>query len=272
MTRLEIDDLRIVVGDLTLVGPVSFALESGRPLTILGETGAGKSLIAQAVLGALPADLKATGATTFDGQRIDTLRPRVREALRGRRIALLPQEPWSALDPTMVARDQVEESYRYVARRSASAARQAAEADFVAIGLAGAEQRLPGALSGGMAQRVAFTAARAGGADLLLADEPTKGLDAAMRDEVAALLARAVAAGGALLTITHDVAVARALGGDILILRDGQVVERGPAETLLIAPQSKYGRELVAADPAMWPKRAPAPAGDTILRIDNLSI
>ncbi len=272
MTRLDVSDLRVAAGGLRLVGPVAFSIRSGRPLTVLGETGAGKSLIAQAILGTLPRDLSASGAISLDGVHIDALRPRRRAALRGRRIALLPQEPWSALDPTMIARDQVAESHRFVAGRSASRAREAAAADFRTLGLTGAETKLPGALSGGMAQRTAFAAARAGGADLLLADEPTKGLDADMRDEVTALLSKAAAAGGALLTITHDVAVARALGGDILILRGGEVVERGPADTLLAAPQSDYGRELVAADPATWPRRPRRKSGAPLLSATDLSV
>ncbi|QTF92993.1 ATP-binding cassette domain-containing protein, partial [Halomonas sp. BM-2019] len=112
-------------------------------------------------------------------------------------------------------------------------------------------------------QRVAFAAASASGAPIVIADEPTKGLDAARRDAVVALLARTPEAGGALLTITHDIEVARRLGGEVILLRRGEVVERGPAAQLLAAPQSDYGRRLLAAEPTRWPAPPPLTAART---------
>ncbi|QFT60748.1 Glutathione import ATP-binding protein GsiA (plasmid) [Sulfitobacter sp. THAF37] len=268
-TRLSVS----TSGGRLLVGPVDLDLKGGQPLTILGETGAGKSLIAQALLGMLPDGLTATGEVALEGTRIDTLSPRRRARLWGRRLALLPQEPWRALDPTMKALEQVAETHQLVAGQKVETAAISARADFSALRLEGAEERLPGALSGGMAQRVAFAAARAGGAPVFLADEPTKGLDAALRDDVVRLLAAEVAEGAALLTITHDVAVARALGGDVLILRDGAIVEVGPADRVLDAPTSAYGRALVEADPGRWPVVAgPAPSGATVLSAEGLAV
>ena len=124
--------------------------------------------------------------------------------------------------------------------------------DFNRLGLAGAEQRLPGALSGGMAQRVAFAAAKAGGASIVLADEPTKGLDTDRRDMVVGLLASVVEEGGALLAVTHEAAVARQLGGDVMILKNGGVVEQGCTQKVLEQPASAYAKALIAADPTLW--------------------
>ncbi|MGQ4274808.1 ABC transporter ATP-binding protein [Terrihabitans sp. B22-R8] len=251
---LTVSDLTVRVGTKKLVGPIDFRVEPGAPLVILGETGAGKSLLAQAVMGALPAALAATGAVQLDGERLDTLSRRRREKLWGRRIAMLPQEPWRALDPVMRAGEQIAETHAFVAGRQWDNAHERARGDLSGLGLADAGVCLPGVLSGGMAQRIAFAAATAAGAGVLLADEPTKGLDEARRDDVVRLLGNFARAGGILIVITHDVAVARALGGHAMILRSGAVVEQGPAETVLTAPQSAYGRELVDAAPTNWPQ------------------
>ncbi|WAH61946.1 ABC transporter ATP-binding protein (plasmid) [Pseudomonas silvicola] len=124
-----------------------------------------------------------------------------------------------------------------------------------AVGITGCGTKFPWQLSGGMAQRAAFAAARAGGAEILIADEPTKGLDVSRRDDVAALLRSEVAEGGTLLTITHDIALARQLGGDVIVMHKGKVIEQGSAQQVLHTPQQRYTRELLAADPAAWPQR-----------------
>jgi ABC-type glutathione transport system ATPase component len=259
---LQADDLA-VQGDGVTIAPLALRLAPGERLTLLGETGSGKSLIAQAIMGTLPKGLTARGELKIDGETFTAANGAARRALWGRRLALLPQEPWHALDPTMRAAPQVAESHRFVAGKPRREARQAAEADLADLGLEGAGGKLPGELSGGMAQRVAFAAASAGGAPVVIADEPTKGLDAARRDAVVALLARTPEAGGALLTITHDIEVARRLGGEVILLRRGEVVERGPAAQLLGAPQTDYGRRLLAAEPARWPAPAPFTGGRT---------
>ncbi|MBF8224482.1 ABC transporter ATP-binding protein [Halomonas sp. 328] len=256
---LEVSALTIR-GEGVTIAPVDFSLARGGRLTLLGETGSGKSLIAQAIMGTLPKGLSARGELTIEGDGFAAAEGAARRALWGRRLALLPQEPWHALDPTMRAGAQVAESHRYLRGLGRRRAREAALHDLAGLGLAGAEARLPGELSGGMAQRVAFAAASAGGAPIVIADEPTKGLDAPRRDAVVKLLAGTPERGGALLTITHDIEVARRLGGEVIVLRQGRVVERGPAEQLLSAPRSDYTRQLLDAEPARWPAPPPPPA------------
>ncbi|WP_404344751.1 ABC transporter ATP-binding protein [Vreelandella venusta] len=251
-TLLQVNELAIS-GDGVTIAPISFTLEAGQRLTLLGETGSGKSLIAQAIMGTLPAGLSAQGALEIAGKRFAAAEPATRHALWGRTLALLPQEPWHALDPTMRAQAQVAETHRFVAGKTTPAANEAASAELSRLGLAQALNKLPGELSGGMAQRVAFAAASAAGAPIVIADEPTKGLDAPRRDEVVELLAHTPNRGGALLTITHDIEVARRLGGEVIILRQGQVVERGPADVLLNHPQTAYAQRLLGAEPSRWP-------------------
>ena len=270
--KLEVADLTVQAGSHRLLGPVSFAVPAGGTLVIMGETGAGKSLLAQAVLGALPRGLSAKGEVVLDGRRIDNQSLGECEKLWGREITLLPQEPWRALDPLMSSGPQVAETHRFVAGLDRDAAKLAAERDFEGLGLSGAERKRPGQLSGGMAQRVAFAAARAGGGALLLADEPTKGLDGPRAQAIIDLLKALPVTGGALLTITHEVEVGRDLGGSILILKDGTIVEQGETADVLADPGSDYGKALLGADPASWRLPAPSANGETILQAEELTL
>ncbi|GGO80750.1 ABC transporter ATP-binding protein [Marinobacterium nitratireducens] len=256
-----------------LLEPVSLQLEPGRPLVVLGETGSGKSLLSQALIGTLPAGLAASGRVCLGGSHLDAAQPADYRRLWGREVAVLPQEPWLSLDPLMRAQQQVAESHRLVRGLAPRAAISVAGEELEALGLAGALRRYPHQLSGGMAQRVAFAAARAGGARILIADEPTKGLDAARRDEVAALLMREVAAGGSLMVVTHDLALARLLGGEVLVVRRGALVERGDSRAIFEAPRNAYTRRLLAADPRCWQRTPPVPAGGpTVLQARDLGV
>ena len=272
MPGLEMEDVEVRSADTTIVGPVSLALEPGDCLTVMGETGAGKSLLAQAVIGALPPGLTATGRIRLGGSRVDGIPRAGRAALWGRTVTLLPQEPWRALNPIMRSGSQVEETHRRVAGRSVRDARAATRADLVELDVVEAMRQLPGSLSGGMAQRIAFAAAKAGGAPLVIADEPTKGLDADRVETVTALLKRVPDEGGALLTITHDLRLARRLGGDSVILKGGAVVETGPAERVLSRPSSDYGRAMLAAEPSAWRLPPPAATGESVLRAETLAV
>jgi peptide/nickel transport system ATP-binding protein len=253
---LDVRDLAVMTEaspTRTLVDDVSFSLRAGEVLTLLGESGSGKSLLAQAVMGTLPTGLVARGHVRVGGVESRADDPNARRALWGRQLALLPQEPWSALDPTMRAHAQVAETHRLVRGLPAAQASERATADLTRLGLAADGLKYPFLLSGGMAQRVAFAATTAAQAPILIVDEPTKGLDHALRDQVIQLLQGALSAGGALLVITHDVALPRALGGQVAVMREAQVVERGPCLQVLRMPSSAYTRELLAAEPACWP-------------------
>lgn len=227
MMRLT-TDLTVQHGTQPMVERIVLALAAGQAVTLIGETGSGKSLFAQAILGTLPEGLHAEGSLQIDGIDVDVADPNALVALWGRAISVLPQEPWRALDPLMRAQAQVEEVHRLVAGNATPT--EAARSDLAMLDLEESGDRYPFELSGGMAQRLAIAAARAGGAGIVVADEPTKGLDIARRDEVARQLNTVTAAGGALLTITHDLQLAEALGGEVLVLRKGRLIERGPLQ------------------------------------------
>ena len=279
---LAVENLSVFHGETALVRGMSFAIPAGGVLTLLGESGSGKSLLAQAVMGNLPVPLRCTGTVDIGGERSDAGDGRRRHAGWGRRVALLPQEPWLALDPTMKVGRQVAETYELVARPAASrqddtlraaSARALAARALAGLGLQDAADKYPFMISGGMAQRVAFLATHAAGAPLMIVDEPTKGLDADRRGDVLALLLAARDEGLSLLCITHDIWLARALGGQLAVMLDGAMIEHGDAAQVLAAPRHAYTQRLLAADPASWPRNAPgaaSPTGRTIAAVDGV--
>ncbi|TCT06519.1 peptide/nickel transport system ATP-binding protein [Tepidamorphus gemmatus] len=268
---IETRELAVAAAD-SIVQPTSIRVRAGVPFTILGETGSGKTLLAQAIAGTLPDGLVARGEILIAGRPVQDLAVHERRALWGREIAILPQEPWLALDPTARSIDQVAEVYEVVRRRPADGARDDAVEAMRSLRLEGAGRKLPSELSGGMAQRVALAASRAGGARIMLADEPTKGLDAALRDGAIDLLREAMGSEGGLLTITHDISVPRRLGGEVAIMLAGRIIEQGPVEDVLQRPRHDYTRRLVAADPANWIRRiVPERFGDPVIEARGLA-
>lgn len=267
---LDVDALRVESASGSLLGPVTFTLQAGRALTLLGESGSGKSLLAQAIMGTLPRGLRAHGRIALAGRTFDANDSKARRASWGHEIALLPQEPWVALDPTMRVGTQLAETHALVGRKAGADAWSHTLDELRTLGIGHTARAWPITLSGGMAQRAAFAITRAGGAPVLIVDEPTKGLDHASRDEIVARLRQALEAGCTVLTITHDIAVARALDGDVAIMLAGQIVERGEANAVLTQPSHAYTRALIAADPESWTTHAVSHPGEMVLQATHL--
>ncbi|MGY4674300.1 ABC transporter ATP-binding protein [Ursidibacter arcticus] len=252
MSLLKIEHLTVRTTErLELVEPMSFVLNAGENITILGETGSGKSLLIQAIMGALPDGLIASGQIWVENCKISSQSHRLQQ-LWGKSLVMLPQEPRRSLDPIMPIHQQLWESYHFVAGYTDKQAQHQSEQYLGDLGLKNAVNAYPHQLSGGMAQRASFAIATASGGKILLADEPTKGLDPASKQNVIQLLQKAHQNGGALLTITHDIDVASQLGGYIFVMRKGKLVEQGQAEQLLTAPKHEYTRALISADPKHW--------------------
>ncbi|RRH68838.1 ATP-binding cassette domain-containing protein [Falsigemmobacter faecalis] len=199
---------------VTRLSDLSLDVAAGEVLAVAGASGAGKSLLAHAILGLLPPNAITEGAITFQGRRIDQGCP---PGLRGRRIALVPQQI-SHLDPLARVGDQL----TWALRRTKA---KGAPVEILArFGLGPEVLRLyPRHLSGGMARRVLLAMVSAAAPDLLIADEPTAGLDPENRDMVLALLRGHATRGGAVLLITHDLAAALPFSDRVALLRDGEL-------------------------------------------------
>jgi ABC-type glutathione transport system ATPase component len=257
---LEVKDLSISVisgasAGQTILKNAQLALPAGERLTIVGESGAGKSILAQAIMGTLPSALAASGSVKIQGAATNGQRP-LTQPLWGKVITMLPQEPWSALGSLMRMQSQVAESAHYAGGRSWPEARRLAQSSMAQLNVAHAAPQWLHQISGGMAQRVGVASAALSPAAILLADEPTKGLDPSACGHVAQTLLQAQRSGQALLTITHDLDLAQQLGGQVLVMKQGEVVESGLADEVFARPQHAYTRALIAAQPLNWPRLA----------------
>ncbi|ARE79284.1 ABC transporter ATP-binding protein [Streptomyces sp. Sge12] len=238
------------------VTDASLRLAPGECLVLVGESGCGKSVLASALLGLLPGNAETAGSARLaDGTDLLAADERtLAETVRGRRVGLVPQSPAAHLTPVRTIRSHLREAVRELTgTRGRTALRAAAEAAaeraaFPATHL----DRHPHELSGGLAQRAATALALVGDAPLLLADEPTTGLD---RDlvlrTVDELRAHTRAAGRALLMITHDLAAAERIADSVAVMYAGRIVETGPAEAFFGAPGPRhpYARGLLDALP-----------------------
>ncbi|MGH1543616.1 MAG: ABC transporter ATP-binding protein [Arenicella sp.] len=277
MSLLTVDKLSIHAQEKCLLKPISFELDKTERLVILGQTGAGKSLIVQAVMGTLPKQLSSSGKLYLFDQLIDS--EAHQRSLWGTKISSLPQEPWNALDPLMSVKDQLTKTYQFVAKHDRKEAQNQAHKRLASLGLEQHGHQRVGQLSGGMSQRIALACAMAGGASLLLADEPTKGLDASRRDDVVQQLINQTET-GALLLITHDVEVARQVDGRVMVIKDGELVEQGKSKTIFLQAKHDYTQTLIAAAPRQWgsigPSDTPSTQADNplypVLTANQLSI
>ncbi|MCK6427213.1 MAG: ABC transporter ATP-binding protein [Burkholderiaceae bacterium] len=234
---------------------LDFTLGRGETLGLIGESGCGKSLTALALMGLLPEGAQTSGSMRFDGRELVGLPERDWCALRGDRIAMVFQEPMTALNPLHPIGRQIAEPLRLHRGLSASAARAEALRLLERVRLPQAARRLdayPHQLSGGQRQRVVIAIALACRPELLVADEPTTALDVTLQREVLALLAELVAEDGmALLLISHDLGVMAQQVQRLLVMYGGQVVEDGPTAAVFRQRRHPYTRGLFAARPRL---------------------
>ncbi|MCZ2814117.1 ABC transporter ATP-binding protein [Modestobacter sp. VKM Ac-2979] len=264
-------------GRRRVVDGVDLDVGRGEVVALVGASGSGKSLTAAALLGLLPeaAGAVAGGSVRMAGQELVGAAERDLRRVRGARVALVPQDVGTALDPLRRIGPQVAEAARLHRGLDRRAAAAVARELLVWAGLPDVDRVLrarPAELSGGMRQRVLVAAALAGGPELLVADEPTSALDAATAGQVLALLARARAErGAAVLLISHDLGLVAERADAVTVLDAGQVVESGPVARVLGAPAHPVTRALrAAAAPAAAP--APARVGAPLLRVRDVGV
>jgi oligopeptide transport system ATP-binding protein len=260
MPLLDVRNLRVSFhsrhGKVEAVRDVSFSVEEGETLAILGESGSGKSVTCLALLGLLPtppARVEA-GQAFFEGVDLLALdRARLNE-LRGRRVSMIFQDPMTALNPYLRVSEQLMEPLRVHEGLSRAAALPRAIAALEEVGVNDAAARVhafPHEFSGGMRQRVMIAMAMITRPRLLIADEPTTALDVTLQAQVLELIRRLQqAVGTAVIFITHDIGVAAAISQRLQVLYAGRVMETGPTEAVLRAPDHPYTRALLRAHPA----------------------
>ncbi|MGA7384111.1 MAG: dipeptide ABC transporter ATP-binding protein [Methylocella sp.] len=246
-------DLRVGYGPASVVKGVSFTLRRGETAAIVGESGSGKTQTVLAALRLLPRQAVTTGSVIFENTELLALSPRRLDALLGRRIAVIFQEPMSSLDPLFTVGAQIGAVLRLKAGLSRRAAASRAKELLDLAGIAEPERRLhayPHELSGGQRQRVAIAMAIACNPDLLIADEPTTALDVTVAARILELLAKLKKSFGmAMIFISHDLGLVRRIADSVHVMREGEIIETGPAAQVAANPRREYTRMLLAAMP-----------------------
>jgi oligopeptide/dipeptide ABC transporter ATP-binding protein len=252
---LSVRALSVSFGGLQVVKEVSFDVQPGETLGIIGESGCGKTVTASAVLNSLGPGSEVAGAVFFRGEDITRAAKKARAAIRGSGIGYVSQDPMVALDPCFTVANQLGELVgRHDHTRGARRRERALEL-LGQVGLpepADVARRFPHQLSGGMAQRVAIACALAGRPQVLIADEPTSALDVTVQGEILGLLRRLQSdTGMAIVLITHDLGVVADLCTRAVVMYAGEVVENADAVTLFAAPAHPYTKALLESNPIM---------------------
>ncbi|WP_210484080.1 ABC transporter ATP-binding protein [Microvirga antarctica] len=247
-------------GDFPVISDLNFSLAPGKILGLVGESGAGKSMIGRTIAQFLPTGFSVTGGTLeFDGDNLVTMDSHKRRNLLGRDIVFIPQEPLSALNPVLTVGQQMREHLLRIGHTDQAPWRERALAAFESVHLphgAGLLDKYPHQLSGGMCQRVLIAMAFASRPRLVIADEPTTALDVTIQARIVKLIAEMQKRDGtSVIFITHDLKLAAQICDEILVLYAGRPAERGPARALFSQPAHPYTRCLQLANPSMSGER-----------------
>ena len=269
---LEVKNLRVEFpsrhGTLLALDDVSFSIQPGEVLGVVGESGAGKSLTGAAIIGLLdPPGRVAGGEIRFEGRRIDNLPYEEMRKLRGRHIGAIFQDPLTSLNPLYTVGRQLTETIRTHLPMSAAQARERAIDLLQETGISAAAQRIdqyPHQFSGGMRQRVVIALALAANPRLIVADEPTTALDVSVQAQIIQLLKRLCKEhGAAVMLITHDMGVIAETCDRVAVMYAGRLAEIGPVQDVIHSPSHPYTHGLMGAIPAMNEDR------ERLLQIDG---
>lgn len=258
---LEIKDLTVSFGSgntrVTAVDGLSYTIKSGEVVGVVGESGSGKSAHVLAIMGLLP---KGTGqieagSVLFDGQEIAGLPAVELRKIRGRRIAMVFQDPISSLNPVYRVGFQLKETLRRHLGLTGKAAQERAVELLALVGIPGAAERLesyPHELSGGMRQRVMIAIALSCNPDLLIADEPTTALDVTIQAQIVELVKQLQRELNlTVIWISHDLGVVAGIAQSVNVMYAGRLVERGPVKTIYNSPKHPYNKGLLSSVPRL---------------------
>jgi peptide/nickel transport system ATP-binding protein len=261
---LEVKNLNVEFttddGIVHAVNDVSYTVERGKTLAIVGESGSGKSVSSLAVMGLLTgANTKISGEVFFNGKELIGADPEEVRKLRGDEMAMIFQDPLSALHPYYTIGDQLAEAVLVHNKIKESEARSRAAEMLTKVGIPSVEQRMdeyPHQLSGGMRQRVMIAMALINGPELLIADEPTTALDVTVQAQILDLLRELQKEfGTAIVLITHDLGVVADLADEVLVMYGGSAVEHAPVREIFYSPQMPYTWGLLASIPQISEKK-----------------
>ena len=264
MPLLEVEDLRVEFptrrGVLVAVDGISFAIEEGEVLGVVGESGAGKSLTGMSIIGLLePPGRIAEGCVRLDGRRIDNLAPEAMRRIRGKQVGAVFQDPLTSLNPLYTIGRQLVETISTHLDLGDRAARSRALELLSEVGIPAPERRIdsyPHEFSGGMRQRVVIALALAANPRLLIADEPTTALDVSIQAQIIALLKRLCREHGtAVMLVTHDMGVIAETADRVAVMYAGRIAEIGPVRDVIQAPRHPYTEGLMGSIPTMAERR-----------------
>ncbi|QKE85079.1 ABC transporter ATP-binding protein [Arthrobacter sp. NEB 688] len=263
---LDVRDLRVAIptesGDVMAADGVDLRLRQGEVLGVVGETGSGKSVTCRALLGLRPTpQARISGTVAYPAHDVDdilSLPPRRLRAMWGRRVAMIPQNPMTSLNPVRRIGDQVAEAVAASGGPTGAAGEARVLELLHQVGLPAPETRLrdyPHQFSGGMLQRTVIAIALAQRPDLIVADEPTTALDVLIQDQILALLLSLQRdLGTSLVLVSHDLSVVSQVCDRVAVMYAGQVVELADTATLLASPRHPYTRALLGALPGAVPR------------------
>ncbi len=254
---------------------VSFEVHKGETVALVGESGSGKSVTALSTVSLLPDSAHITGSVTYDGKEMVGASEADLMAVRGNDISFIFQEPMTSLNPLHTLEKQLAESIRLHQGLEGQAVRDRILELLTQVGIPDPETRLssyPHQLSGGQRQRVMIAMALANGPELLVADEPTTALDVTIQAQILELLADLKRdLGMAMLFITHDLGIVRRFADRVCVMKDGEIVETGPAQEIFDNPQHPYTQTLLSAESTGHPDPVPADA-EVIAETEDLRI
>jgi peptide/nickel transport system ATP-binding protein len=253
---LEVSDLRIAFSAHQAVGGISFRIAAGETLGLVGESGSGKSATSLAMMRLLPPSATVSGSVRLGSQELLTLPEATMRGHRGKSLAMIFQEPMTALNPVMnVGRQIAEALLAHAPRTPRRDVRERVLAAMREVALPDSERRIgdyPHQFSGGQRQRIVIAMALMNKPALLIADEPTTALDVTVQAQILALLKHLRAEHNlSMLFISHDLAVVGQVADRIAVMRHGAIVELGDTQQILTRPQHPYTQALLASAPTM---------------------